>query len=40
LLGDAEFDSRVRTGATMDIGDAVTYAREQIRLARQTSPSN
>jgi predicted ATPase len=36
-LGPADFDSRVLAGATMDIGRAVTYAREEIRLARLAS---
>jgi hypothetical protein len=36
-LGAAAFDRHVASGAAMDIGDAVAYARRQIRLAQQTS---
>jgi predicted ATPase len=34
-LGAAEFDQHVATGAAMEPGEAVAYAREQIRLAGQ-----
>jgi hypothetical protein len=33
VLGDITFDHCADTGAAMDISDAVTYARQQIRLA-------
>ena len=33
-LGEAAFDMAVATGAAMDAGEAVRYARQQIRLAR------
>jgi predicted ATPase len=36
-LGQAGFDQRVAAGAAMDHGDAIAYARQQIRLARQTT---
>jgi tetratricopeptide (TPR) repeat protein len=36
-LGAAEFGRCVATGAAMETGDAVAYAREQIRLARQAA---
>jgi hypothetical protein len=35
LLGDVLFDECVAAGATMDIGDAVAYARDQIQAARR-----
>ncbi len=35
VLGDTLFDRCVETGAALDFGDAVAYARHQIRLARQ-----
>ena len=35
VLGPAVFDERVAAGAAMEPGDAVQYARHQIRLARQ-----
>jgi hypothetical protein len=38
-LGPAVFDHHVAAGAAMDIGDAVAYARQQIRRAQQTSDS-
>ncbi len=34
LLGDPVFDRHVAAGAAMETGDAVAYARQQIRLAR------
>ena len=34
VLGRAVFDSQVATGAAMELGDAVAYARAQIRFAR------
>jgi len=37
VLDPAVFDERVATGAAMDLGDAVVYARQQIRLARQSA---
>ena len=33
-FGDAAFDQAVAAGAAMDTGEAVRYARQQIRLAR------
>ncbi len=33
ILGQATFDRSVATGAAMNLGDAVAFAREQIRLA-------
>lgn len=36
VLGPAAFDRRVATGAAMETDDAVAYARQQLRLARQT----
>jgi hypothetical protein len=33
-LGPAAFDAAVATGAAMDVGETVAYAREQVRLAR------
>jgi hypothetical protein len=35
VLGDALFDECVAVGATMDLGDAVAYARHQIQAARR-----
>ena len=35
VLGPAVFDERVAEGAAMELGDAVQYARHQIRLARE-----
>ncbi len=34
VLGQATFDRSVATGAALNLGDAVAFAREQIRLAR------
>ena len=34
VLGEAVFADRVAAGADLEIGDAVAYARHQIRLAR------
>ena len=36
-LGRVAFDQRAATGAAMEPGDAVAYARQQIRLASQTA---
>ena len=35
ILGPSVFDERVAAGAAMEPGDAVQYARHQIRLARE-----
>jgi hypothetical protein len=37
ILGVAAFDRQVAAGEAMDAGDAVAYAREQIRLAQQSA---
>ena len=37
VLGPSVFDERVAEGAAMEPGDAVQYARHQIRLARSVS---
>jgi hypothetical protein len=39
VLGDPVFDRYVAAGAAMDTGDAVAYARHQIRLARSLTDS-
>jgi hypothetical protein len=36
-LGAADFDQHVATGAAMEPGEAVAYAREQSRLAGQST---
>jgi hypothetical protein len=36
-LGSAVFDQQVATGAAMETGDAVAYARQHIQLARQAA---
>jgi tetratricopeptide (TPR) repeat protein len=36
VLSEPVFDAYFSTGAAMDLGEAVAYARQQIRLARQT----
>jgi hypothetical protein len=39
-LGDPVFDRHVAAGAAMETGDAVAYARQQIRLARSITDSS
>ena len=36
-IGGTVFDSEVAAGAALEFGDAVAYARHQIRLARPQS---
>ena len=37
VLGPTTFDGFVAAGAALELGEAVAYARHQIRLARQTA---